>query len=73
MVAISGMLVLQFIYLVKLLENNKISSKVFNDETLEFSKTLVPSSIRKLKNNSIWKHSRNGKLWNGWFLGINYI
>lgn len=42
MVAISGMLVLQFIYLVKLLKNDKISSKVFNSETLDFSKTLVP-------------------------------
>lgn len=42
MVAISGMLVLQFIYLVRLLENNKISSKVFNNRTLEFSKVLVP-------------------------------
>ena len=45
LVAIGGMLALQFIYLIKLLDNEKVVSKVFNNETLEFSKTLVPLLI----------------------------
>ena len=44
-VAIGGMLALQFIYLIKVLENEKVSSKIFNNSTLEFSKTLVPLLI----------------------------
>ena len=44
-VAIGGMLALQFIYLIKVLSNEKISSKIFNEATLEFSKTLVPLLI----------------------------
>ncbi len=44
-VAIGGMLVLQFIYLIKLLSNERITSRVFNDATLEFSKTMVPLLI----------------------------
>ena len=45
LVAIGGMLALQFIYLIKLLNNEKVVSKIFNNETLEFSKTLVPLLI----------------------------
>ena len=45
LVAIGGMLALQFIYLIKLLGNEKVISKVFNSETLEFSKTLIPLLI----------------------------
>lgn len=41
-VAIAGIIVLQFIYLIKLLENDRITSKIFNDKTLAFSKNLVP-------------------------------
>lgn len=44
-VAIIGMLILQFIYVTKLLSNNKISSKTFSDKTLEFSKMLIPGLI----------------------------
>lgn len=44
-VAIGGMLALQFIYLIKVLSNEKISSKIFNEATLDFSKTLVPLLI----------------------------
>lgn len=34
--------IIQFIYLIKLLDNKKISSKVFNNETIEFSKMIIP-------------------------------
>lgn len=44
-VAIAGMLIVQFIYLIKLLSNNKISSKVFNEKTIDFTKMLIPAFI----------------------------
>ena len=44
-VAIASMLIVQFIYLIKLLNNSKISSKVFNEGTIEFTKMLVPAFI----------------------------
>lgn len=44
-VAIASVLILQFIYLIKLLNNSKISSKVFNETTIEFTKMLIPAFI----------------------------
>ena len=44
-VAIAGMLILQFIYLIKLLNSTKLSSKVFNENTIEFTKMLIPAFI----------------------------
>ena len=43
--ALIGILILQFIYLIKLLDDKKISSKVFNEKTVEFTKILVPLFI----------------------------
>ncbi|MBR1654252.1 MAG: hypothetical protein IJ690_04810 [Clostridia bacterium] len=43
--SIAGMLVLQFIYLIKILNNKKTSSKAFTEKTIEFSKILVPAFI----------------------------
>ena len=39
------MLILQFIYLIKLLNNKKVNSKTFTDETIEFTKMLIPAFI----------------------------
>lgn len=44
-VAIAAITILQFIYLVKLLSNKKINSKVFNNETIEFTKMIIPIFI----------------------------
>lgn len=44
-VAIAGMLILQFIYLIKLLNSTKLSSKVFNENTIEFTKMIIPAFI----------------------------
>ncbi len=44
-VSMIGMLILQFIYLIKLLNNEKITSKVFTTKTIEFSKILIPAFI----------------------------
>lgn len=44
-VSIGVMLMLQFIYLTKLLNNEKLNSKIFTEETIEFSKMLVPAFI----------------------------
>lgn len=43
--ALVGIMILQFIYLIKLLDDKKISSKVFNEKTVEFTKILVPLFI----------------------------
>lgn len=45
LVSIGGMLVLQFVYLNRLLSNVKISSKVFNENIIEFSKMIIPIFI----------------------------
>ena len=47
-VSIAGVLVLQFIYLIRVLKNKDITSKVFNKETLGYSKTLIPAFITAL-------------------------
>lgn len=44
-VSIATMLILQFIYSVKLLDNEKISSKIFTEETIKFTKMLIPAFI----------------------------
>lgn len=44
-VAIAGMLILQFIYLIKTLNSKKISSKEFNETIVEFTKMLIPAFI----------------------------
>lgn len=44
-VSIGIMLILQFIYLIKLLSNEKITSKVFTEEIIEMSKMLIPAFI----------------------------
>lgn len=44
-VSIVVMLILQFIYLIKLLNNKKVNSKIFTDETIEFTKMLIPAFI----------------------------
>lgn len=44
-VSIVTMLILQFIYSVKLLDNEKISSKIFTEETIKFTKMLIPAFI----------------------------
>lgn len=43
--SIAGMLILQFAYLIKILNNPKTSSKAFTEKTIEFSKILVPAFI----------------------------
>ena len=45
LVAIGGMIALQFIYLIKLLDSEKVTSKIFNNATLEYTKILVPLLI----------------------------
>ena len=47
-VALIAITVLQFIYLIKVLTNKKITSKVFNDETIEFSKMIMPLFIMSI-------------------------
>jgi len=47
-VAIISIAIIQFIYLVKLLSNKKVNSKVFNTETLEFSKMIIPTFIMSM-------------------------
>ena len=44
-VSIATMLILQFIYSVKLLDNEKISSKIFTEETIKITKMLIPAFI----------------------------
>ncbi|MCR5146819.1 MAG: hypothetical protein K6B70_05700 [Clostridia bacterium] len=44
-VAIAGMLILQFIYLIKTLNSKKVSAKVFNETIIEFTKMLIPAFI----------------------------
>ena len=45
LVSIGGVLALQFVYLIKLLSNIKTSSKVFNENIIEFSKMIIPIFI----------------------------
>ena len=45
LVSIGGMLALQFVYLNKLLSNIKTSSKVFNENIIDFSKMIIPVFI----------------------------
>ncbi|MBR2240934.1 MAG: hypothetical protein IJ890_06110 [Clostridia bacterium] len=60
-VSIAGMLILQFAYLLKILKKEKISSKIFNEKTMEFTKMIIPAFILgivsavlpALKNNGI--------------------
>lgn len=47
-VALAVMAILQFAYLIKLLNNKNITSKVFNEQTLEFSKMLIPTFIMSI-------------------------
>ena len=47
-VAIAVVTILEFIYMLKLLANKKISSKIFNDETIEFSKMIIPAFIMSI-------------------------
>lgn len=44
-VAFAGMLILQFIYLTQILKNEKISEKVFNEKTGEYTRMLIPLLI----------------------------
>ena len=44
-VSIILMAIVQFIYLVKLLSNKKINSKIFNEEIIEFSKMIIPAFL----------------------------
>lgn len=44
-VSIAVILILQFIYLAKLLSNGKINSKMFNEETVKITKMLIPAFI----------------------------
>lgn len=44
-VSIAVILIVQFIYLAKLLSNGKITSKMFNEETVKFTKMLIPAFI----------------------------
>ncbi len=44
-VSLAGMLILQFIYLIKILSNEKITPKVFATKTLEFTKMIIPAFI----------------------------
>ncbi len=44
-VALAIIAILQFAYLIKLLNNKNIHSKVFNNATLDFSKILIPIFI----------------------------
>lgn len=45
LVSIGGMLMLQFIYLNRLLSNSKINSKTFNENVMEISKMIIPVFI----------------------------
>lgn len=47
-VSIAVVAIIQFIYLIKLLDNKKISSKVFTDETIEFSKMIIPAFLMSI-------------------------
>lgn len=44
-VAFVGMLILQFIYLTQILKTEKISEKVFNEKTGEYTRMLIPLLI----------------------------
>ena len=44
-VTIIGMMILQFIYLIKILSNNKVSSTVFSEKTMDFTMMLIPAFI----------------------------
>ena len=44
-VSVAGILILQFIYLVKLLNNNALNSKEFVKETIDFTKMIIPAFI----------------------------
>lgn len=44
-VSIAGMLILQFIYLTKLLNSKTLNSKIFTEKTIEFTKMLIPAFI----------------------------
>ena len=44
-VSLVVMLIIQFVYISKLLSNKKISSGVFNNETIEFTKMIIPTLI----------------------------
>lgn len=44
-VAFAGMLILQFIYLTQILKTEKISEKVFNEKTGEYTRMLIPLLI----------------------------
>lgn len=43
--SVAGMLILQFAYLIKILNNPKTGSKAFTEKTIEVSKILVPAFI----------------------------
>ncbi|MBR2785990.1 MAG: hypothetical protein IKD76_00550 [Clostridia bacterium] len=45
LVALAGIIILQFIYVIKLLSNKQMNSKKFTEKTIEFSKMLVPALI----------------------------
>ena len=44
-VAIIAITILQFIYLLKILANNKVSSKTFNKETIKYTLAVIPMFI----------------------------
>lgn len=44
-VAIVAIMIVQFLYLIKLLSNKKIDKRVFNSKTLEFTKMLIPAFL----------------------------
>lgn len=45
LVSIAGVLIAQFIYLIKVLNSDKSTSKAFNEETIGFTKMIVPAFI----------------------------
>lgn len=45
LVSIAGVLIAQFIYLIKVLNSGKSTSKAFNEETISFTKMIVPAFI----------------------------
>ena len=44
-VSIAAMIIMQFIYLIKILRNTKISNRIFNEKTIEFTKMIIPVII----------------------------
>ena len=45
LVALGTIMLLQFVYLVKILSSKKLNKKIFNEKTIQITKMLIPAFI----------------------------